>query len=45
MKYAQTLSDQLVPDAPIEPGAITVRSGGAAMVNAEITRSRNAICC
>src|SRR5882757_4319373 len=37
MKYAQTLSDQLVPDAPIEPGAITVRSGGAAMVNAEIT--------
>jgi RND superfamily putative drug exporter len=37
MKSAQTLSDQLVPDAPIEPGAITVRSGGAAMVNAEIT--------
>jgi len=37
MKYAQTLSDELVPDAPIEPGAITVRSGGEAMVNAELT--------
>ena len=37
MKYAQTLTDQLVPDAPIEPGDITVRSGGVAMVNAQIT--------
>lgn len=36
-KYAQTLTDQLVPDAPIEPGDITVRSGGVAMVNAQIT--------
>jgi RND superfamily putative drug exporter len=37
VKYAQTLSDQLVPDVPIEPGGITVRSGGVAMVNAQIT--------
>jgi RND superfamily putative drug exporter len=37
IKYAQTLSDQLVPAVPIEPGGITVRSGGVAMVNAQIT--------
>jgi RND superfamily putative drug exporter len=37
MKYAQTLSDQLVPAGPIQPGGITVRSGGVAMLNAEIT--------
>lgn len=37
MKYAQTLSDQLVPVAPIQPGDITVRAGGVAMVNAQLT--------
>ncbi|HEX7826235.1 MAG TPA: MMPL family transporter, partial [Mycobacterium sp.] len=37
MKYAQTLSDELVPEAPIQPGDVTVRSGGVAMVNAQIT--------
>jgi uncharacterized membrane protein YdfJ with MMPL/SSD domain len=37
MKYAQALSDQLVPAVPIEPAGITVRSGGVAMVNAQIT--------
>jgi RND superfamily putative drug exporter len=37
MKHARTLSDQLVPDAPVQPGDVTVRAGGVAMVNAQIT--------
>jgi uncharacterized membrane protein YdfJ with MMPL/SSD domain len=35
--YAQTLADQVARDHPGETGGITVRSGGMAMVNAQIT--------